>query len=409
MLLDARFPPDIRVENEAASLLASGHEVHILCRQDGTAGADIEGGLRGLALHSIRSPGSIARWRQRLRILALAGIFVDTEWSRAIRNLASRERGFDVIHVHDLPLVKTALSASKRIGARVVADLHENYPMAMPYYRRTRPSSFLQRWRYSQRRWERYERRVVPRCDAVIAVADEMADRLVKVGIGRDRITLVENYVNIDTFGAYPIDEGVRDGLEDRYVITYAGTFNRLRGLDLALRAMRIVVDAIPSAMMMLVGNGNTRGELEQLRDDLSLTDHVTFVGHVDLAEVPSYIAASDVCILPLIRSVQTDAGMAHKLFQYMLLAKPVVASDCDGTQRVVNDAGCGILFPSGDSVSMADALMRLMDREMREHLGHNGRRAALDRYNWASAGRRLTDLYDELGASPTQRSLTSA
>ena len=75
-------------------------------------------------------------------------------------------------------------------------------------------------------------------------------------------------------------------------------------------------------------------------------SEHVRFEGWVEFSRVPSYLAASDVCILPLVRSVQTDAALPHKLFQYMLMGKPVVASACVEMSRVIEESGCGLLFP---------------------------------------------------------------
>ena len=86
--------------------------------------------------------------------------------------LARKLGPFDAIHVHDLPLVKTALGAGKRMGARVVADLHENYPMVLPFYSSSESLSRVGRFLLDPRRWEAYERRCVPSCDATIAVTD---------------------------------------------------------------------------------------------------------------------------------------------------------------------------------------------------------------------------------------------
>ena len=394
MLLEKRFPPDIRVENEAASLLDAGHEVHLLCRGKGTTG--LPSSLDPLILHTVPMRNELAGWRRRLPNLSLLW-FYDARWVGRIRALVADVGRFDAIHVHDLPLVKTALVAGKKMGAYVVADLHENYPMVLPLYRSGRSLSPLRRFLGDSHRWEKYEQRCVPSCSATIAVTDRMKARLVSIGVDSDRITVVENLVDAERFLSYPLDGALLDKFRDRYVITYVGGFLSNRGLDTTLRAMTKVVRYVPEALLLLIGDGAARHDLEILSSELGLEDHVRFEGWVDFARIPAYLAASDVGILPLIRSVQTDAALSHKLFQYMLMGKPVVASACVEIARVVEDARCGLLFPPGDSDALADALIQLTDPDMRARLGDNGRVAVRDRYSWSHAASRLLQVYREL------------
>ena len=226
---------------------------------------------------------------------------------------------------------------------------------------------------------------------------EEMRSRLSAVGIPRDRITLVENFVESERFLAYPPNDTVRAELRDRFVITYVGGFGVHRGLETALKAMPAIIRQVPHALLLLVGDGGNRGELEAITAELALQEHVRFEGWVDFALVPSYMAASDVCILPPISTVQTEASLPHKIFQYMLMGKPVVASACVEIARVIEDARCGLLFPPGDSDRLAEALIQLTDPAMRMRLGENGKEAVHDRYSWSHAASRLLQIYEEL------------
>jgi glycosyltransferase involved in cell wall biosynthesis len=406
MLLDHSFPPDIRVENEAIALLEAGHEVHLLCRNDLRGTVEVPAVLDKLVLHVKPRADDMPRWRRRLLNLP-SYWFLNVYWLREIKVLHREHGGFDAIHVHDLPLVRTALWAARRGGPRVVADMHENYPMALPFYKLSKSLDWRRRFQFSSRRWRRYERKSLPTCTSVIAVVDEMKTRLVSVGVPADKITLVENYVDVDRFLSYPLDAGLRARFpRSSFVIGYAGVFGRTRGLDMAVRAMKTVVGELPDAIMVMVGEGPIKDELERLSVELGLAENILFEGRVPFDRVPSYVAASDVCILPLVKTVQTDAGLAHKIFQYMLLGKPVVASDCEATRRVLTDAGCGLLCPPGDSAAFGEALLQLRDPKLREELGENGRRAVLDRYNWASAAGRLTGLYDAIQRATDAREI---
>ena len=161
MLLEERFPPDIRVENEAASLLDAGHEVHLLCTEDARDKIELPASLERLVVHTTLSRRDLAGWRRRVPNVSLLW-FYDARWARRIRELASDVGRFDAIHVHDLPLVRTAQRAAKRMGAVVVADLHENYPMVLPFYTTGKSLSPVGRFLVAPRRWERYEKRSAP-------------------------------------------------------------------------------------------------------------------------------------------------------------------------------------------------------------------------------------------------------
>lgn len=399
MLLSKRFPPDIRVENEAATLLGAGHDVHLLCRVDARDTVELPESLRDLAVHTVTPKAERTGLRRRVPNFPLLW-FYDARWGREIHLLAREVGPFDAIHVHDLPLVKTGLRSGKKMGAHVVADLHENYPMALAFNTAGKSFSPLGRFLLDPRRWEKYEEKSVPECSAIIAVNEEMRSRLDTVGIARDRITLVENFVEDERFLGYAPNTAIHAELRDRFVITYVGGFGVHRGLETALRAMPTVIREVPDALLLLVGDGGNRGELEAITEELGLQANVRFEGWVDFATVPSYMAASDVCILPPISSAQTEASLPHKIFQYMLMGKPVVASACVEIARVVQDAGCGLLFPPGDSDALAEALIRLTDPDLRIRFGESGRAAVRDRYSWSHAGSRLLQIYEDLDSA---------
>jgi len=132
MLLDDTYPADIRIAKEADALLAAGHEVVLLCFRDGDEprretidGVEV---IRRPLQHAHEGiPGMIEGARHLLTR-------VHRPWLSAIEDVV-RAEAVDLLHPHDLPLVKTALVAGERRGLPVVADLHENWPEAVRQYR----------------------------------------------------------------------------------------------------------------------------------------------------------------------------------------------------------------------------------------------------------------------------------
>src|SRR4030042_878596 len=110
MLLESAFPPDLRVENEAASLSGAGHEVHVLAPS--FSGEQPEQETAGVRIHRFRCD---RRAFKRLQATCLRFPFYGRFWKKRVRDLHDRI-GFEALPVHDLPLAAAGLSLAKQFG-----------------------------------------------------------------------------------------------------------------------------------------------------------------------------------------------------------------------------------------------------------------------------------------------------
>lgn len=399
MLLARRdFPPDIRVEKEARALVAAGHQVVIVCDQ--LRNRPLDGRWEGCQIR--RVPSSQSRVSNRLNYFLRLLTFRDWRWYGQARQLLCSQ-GIDVLHVHDLPMVGTGLALGRRFGVHVIADLHENYPAALTYYGSGKISwrGRLLEFLYTRSRWEAYEHRCALAADRVLVVVDEAKARLIDVGVPEDKIVVIENTVDTERFLGLSVGEEIISRYAADFVIAYIGGFGGAhRGLDTAVEAMPAILREIPNARLLLVGEGAIRPKLEEMIAQRSLSERVTFVDWQPFEKVPSFIRASAVCLVPHQSNAHTEATSPHKLFQYMLMGKPVVVSNCRPLRRVVEETGAGVVFQAGDSRSLAQAIVGLRDEGLRERLGKMGRRAVLNKYNWRETSKKLLSVYDELDKS---------
>lgn len=423
MVLPDPYPPDVRVAKEARALLAAGHEVSLLCRgePDRPARERVDG-VDVVRLGESAPRERVARLGSAACNLASG---VHPRWAVALRRLLD-EHDADAVHVHDLPLVRTALWATPE-RVPVVADLHENYPEAVRQWRRPHldgdddadlgvrvddlfmPAS----------RWKRIERSVLPRADRVLTVCEEAARHYhhdCRVLPARTRI--VGNTVDLDEFdaGADPIEEYADS---DEFLVSYVGGFGPHRGLETAVEAVAAVdgargadgADASdapnapddpdgPDVRLLLVGSGadRHREQLEALIADRGVEDRVTFTGWVDFEDVPRYAAASDVCLVPHASTPHTDTTVPHKLFQYMAVGKPVLVTDVPPLKRIVEETDSGVVVPADDGEAMGEAIAELAaDPDGAARLGSNGREAVEAEYNWRVDANRLVETYESL------------
>jgi glycosyltransferase involved in cell wall biosynthesis len=436
MLLGDTYPPDIRVTKEATALVDAGHRVTIIChRGDGEPHRETH---RGIDVRRYRLQDAHDGLVGTLRGARYLATYVHGAWRETVADVVEAT-GVDALHVHDLPLVRTALAVGESGDVPVVADLHENWPEAVRQYRATddwrryleTPTYLAAQLAMPVSRWKRIERDCVRRADRVITVVREAELHYVgDCGADPSDVTVVSNVVDLERFDAdarpVPIDDlvgkastGVADSAVDDeesaaeegsavddgdpdagFVLTYVGTLGGPhRGLETVVRAMPALTDRVPGARLVIVGSGAAyERELRDLVDRLDLGDCVTFTGWVDFEDVPSYLAASDVCLVPHRSTGHTTTTVPHKLFQYMAMSKPVLVTDVRPLARIVEETEAGLVVPAGEPAAMADAAARLArEPSLAADLGRNGRRAVERRYNWDREATRLLELYDGL------------
>jgi len=393
MVLQATIPPnDIRVEKEAGTLLDAGHEVDLLLER--THGQPAGGDWEGMSLDRAVMMSPL---REKLHRYTFNFTFRDRVWREAIDRFV-RERSIEALHVHDLPLLGEALEAGRKHGIPVVADLHENYPGGLQvwYTSRLKKATI-----YRHSRWAAYERRALGKADAVIAVVEESKRRLEGIGIDPGKIFVVPNTAHRKSEQA-PVDPLVVERYRGRFVLSYVGKFSAHRGLDVIVRAMPGLAREVPGVLLLLVGDRNRpyMRYLEGLVEELGCAGSVEMTGWQRFDRIWSYIWASDVCLVPHQRNPHTDTTIPHKIFQYMMIGKPVIVSDCPPLARVIEDSGAGLVFEHDDPEDFA-AKVRLLhgDAELRKRVSDSGRKAFLDRYNWESTSGELLRLYETLSA----------
>jgi glycosyltransferase involved in cell wall biosynthesis len=275
--------------------------------------------------------------------------------------------------------------------------MHEHYTAMLrmsfeaKVYRKFRPFAFI------LLSLLRIEEKIACRWSGkVIVVADEHIERIESLGLARDNIVVVTNTEDVDYFRAFAIDESLAKEYLDDFVILYVGGFSPHRGLETAIEAMPKVLQKIPNARLLLVGDGPSRTELEEMVRDKGLTERITFTGQEPLAKMPTYVNLSSVCLIPHISTPHIETTMPNKIFQFMMLGKPVVVSSTRPMMRIVNDAGCGLIFEERNAKSLAETIIQLADDDLRRRLGENARRAVKDRYNWKETVQALLDLYSK-------------
>jgi glycosyltransferase involved in cell wall biosynthesis len=389
MLTHSYYEEDPRVRREAEALVASGRAVDVfaLRRPDDPPDETIGGvAVRRLAVQRHQGAGLGTYLREYLAFFARACLALTA---------AHRRRRYGLVQVHTLPdfLVFAALPL-RLVGVPVVLDLHE----AMPEFFRSRFRGRAGRIGYAALRLQ--ERAAAAFATAVVTVNPMLGERLLAIGVPRDRLTIVPNAPSLARFDrtAHPARSFMADGT---LRLVYAGALSPIYEVDAVLGAIARLSSIRPDLRVCLDLYGRDFAEVP-LRDratELGIADRVTFHGRVPLEAIPSAIAAADIGLAPTRRSDYTDFSLSTKAYEYAAMGRTVVASRLPMIERTFGDDV--ITYRPGDVDALAAAILRVVDApEERDARIER----ALDRIRglaWEHESTRYVALIDRLARPP--------
>jgi glycosyltransferase involved in cell wall biosynthesis len=199
------------------------------------------------------------------------------------------------------------------------------------------------------------ERRILIGADLVVAVSREVRDFVLKLGVGSDRVKVLPNGVDIRRFNPQVDGGPIRRalGLEETFVIGFVGSLKAWHGVDGLLSACASLPISLPW-QLLLVGDGPERDSLAHQAGALGVFDRVTFTGSVSYDQIPAFMAAMDVVVAPY-PALDDFYFSPLKLFEYMSMARPVIAAALGQIAEVVVHRQNGWLYPPGDIGALRD------------------------------------------------------
>lgn len=382
MILDHVFPPDTRVENEIASLSAAGNDVHIACfAQEGKPL------LEKTATCTIHRK-KISKFTFKASVGVLKFPFYFDFWRKFVKELFA-ENNFDVIHIHDLPLAKIGLEAKKKYNVRYILDLHENWPVLLQLSQHT--NTFLGKLLSTNKQWVDYEKEMCKKADKIIVVVDEAKDRIASLGVDENKIFIVSNTLDINQFDVIERKCFNKNGFR----MIYVGGINYHRGIQYVIDAIALLNERNVHVHFDLVGDGRYLENIKQRIKDKHVEDNVIVHGFKKYTQIPEVYENASLAIIPHVKSGHTDNTIPHKIFQYLYAEIPILTSNCNPLERIVNETHSGISYHYDNPEELAAIIEDLYNNpeKLNDYI-HDGRKAVIEKYNWAVDGAKLIELY---------------
>ncbi len=237
------------------------------------------------------------------------------------------------------------------------------------------------------------EAEVLKRAEAVFTVSNVFKKCLCRGHrLDSEKVYVTPNAVDIDRFNTQKIDCSLKSklGLGDRKVIGVVGAFVPWHGLLFLVESM---APFMPNGKfhLLLVGDGPVRRDVIDCARNLGVENKVTITGFVPSYDVPAFIQAMDVCVMP----GSNEHGSPVKIFEYMAMGKPVVAPNYGPISEVLTNGKEGLLFPPGDGQEMSRLILEILDDgKLRRRLGRCAQEKVLECYTWDNNTEKILAIY---------------
>lgn len=175
-------------------------------------------------------------------------------------------------------------------------------------------------------------------------------------------------------------------GLENKKIIISVGRLVHRKGQDKLIEAMPQILQSVPNAHLLLVGEGPYRSHLEKLANKLSLNESITFVGRILYDKLPNYLSAADVFVMPS-RSrffgLEVE-GLGIVYLEASACGIPVIAGNSGGAPDAVLEGVTGLCVNGTDISQIANAVIEICsDAGRASQMGSAGRNWIVDQWRW--------------------------
>ena len=225
--------------------------------------------------------------------------------------------------------------------------------------------------------FESMERFVYRKATHITVHSPGNREHVLAKGAPPEKVTVIPNWVDTDFLKPGDKNNEFRKelGLEDKFVVSFAGILGYSQDLDIVLEAAHRLAN-YPEIVFLIVGEGVEKPRLQNKAQEMSLTN-VLFLPMQPRHRYPLVIQASDVSLATLRAEVKTPV-VPSKILSIMACGRPVIAAmELSGdAPKLVKEAQCGLVLPPGDAEGLTEAILKLYrERDLCEKMGMNGRR----------------------------------
>lgn len=222
--------------------------------------------------------------------------------------------------------------------------------------------------------------------DAILVPGPKHMEFFTKLGVDENNIFIMPNVSNIQL---QPEDfqnkEKIKKELhlEDKKIALFVGRLIDLKGVDYLLRAFQKISKSNADTVLLIIGEGPEKDDLESMAKDLGIEDKVVFTGNIDNHLLGGYYLLSNVFVLPSITTYFADA-CPLVVNEAMYFGKPVITSDAVGTTFMIKNGENGYVVPERDSEALFEAIKKVFsDSKLEKRMGMNSKKLIQSKFRY--------------------------
>lgn len=297
---------------------------------------------------------------------------------KAIRKLIEDEGlRFDLIHAHfTWRAGAVAVKLKEKYNVPVVITEHASRTFVKAIEKRE--SQFVQSWKL---------------CDAIIRVRKGDISLFKSVGIPLDKVYYIPNAYNDENFLEFDSKSCRKQlglPLEKKIILNVGNLYGEVKGHRYLIEAMNKVIEQRKDVLCLIVGGGKLENRLKKQISSVGLGDYVKLVGSKPYAEIPLWMNACDVFVLP---SLRESFGVVQ--IEAMGCGKPVVATYNGGSEEIITSIDYGLLCEPGNSNQLAANILSSLDtswdtKRIKDYS---------TRFTWNSVSKEIMKTYSKIGS----------
>ena len=236
--------------------------------------------------------------------------------------------------------------------------------------------------------------------DGLVAVSKFTKEQMESIGIETKDCHVINNGADEKTF--YPQDQKFcreKLGIKNECVLLTVGHVSERKGHDIVIKALPTIVNKFPDFVYLIVGIPTRKDKLEELAYTLGVENHVRFLGKVTTETLSLLYNSCDLFVLTSRISAKGDSeGFGIVVIEAALCGKPAIVSSESGLAEAVLDQKTGIVVPAEDSLSVAKAVIDLLENEHKyENLCQNAFIRAKESLTWTLVSKKYEDVIKEI------------
>jgi glycosyltransferase involved in cell wall biosynthesis len=217
-----------------------------------------------------------------------------------------------------------------------------------------------------------------------VVLSEYLRQRAIRHGVPSDRITVIPNGVDLDTFTC----KGIRRTERRKSVITVS-RLTLKNGVDDIVKALPLVKKSFPDAVLTVCGVGEDELKLRNLIQKLGVSESVRFVGLLRHKDLPKYLCNADVFVRPSL-----SEGFGNSFVEALACGVPIIGTKVGGIPDFLVDRKTGLFCKVRDSEDLAEKIKLLLgNRKLGRTIVKNGQRMIKRKYEWSIIARQFDEV----------------